>query len=159
MGAKIDPLPDREPLTLDRGLIGPAWYRWLFNLRSLFVNGTQQIGSTLVLTGQHAAISTTGIPLPGPLANGEYRVTSYLRVTAADGVSSSVQLTIGWTESGVTLTALAGAALTGDSITTVQGGTVPLVIDQNTAITYSTTYASNTPGQMQYKLTLLVESV
>lgn len=109
------------------------------------------------LTGQSAAIGTTPIPLPS-LASGAYRLTWYLRKTTADGVSSSIQVTIGWTESAQPLS-LSGAALATDAVTAVQSNSITVLIDAASPISYSTTYASNTPGAMKYRLFILVESV
>jgi hypothetical protein len=159
MSTTIDTIPDRAPLTTDSqtSYISPDWYRWLFKIFGVVSAATHQVGSTFNLTGQHAAITASSISLPA-LANGSYRVTSHLRVTTPDAVSSAVQLTIGYTESSVTLSA-SGANLTGNTTSTVEDKVWPMVIDQNSAITYSTSYSSNTPGQMQYKLTLLTEAV
>jgi hypothetical protein len=155
---RIDPIPDREPL-IEQGTsyIDGIWYRWLSVLRNLGANSTGQTGSTLVKTGQHAAITTTSLVLPA-LTNATYRVSGYLRVTTPDGVSSSVQLTLGWTESALTLSKTL-AAVTGDTVTSVQDGQLTAFVDQGSALTYSTAYSSNTPGAMQYTLRLLVEQL
>jgi hypothetical protein len=160
MSFKPDPIPDKAPVTADRqdSYVSPDWYRWLFkNVYGAIGSATQQVGTTLNLLAQHASISATALSLP-VLQNGPYRVTSYMRVTAPDGAGSSFQLQIGWTESGVNLTSQ-GVAVTGDTTTTQQGLHFPIIVDQSTAITYQVTYSSTTPGKMNYRLSLMVESI
>ena len=109
------------------------------------------------LTNQSASIGVTPIPLPS-LATGLFRITWYLRKTTADGVSSSIQLTISWTESSQALS-ISGAALATDAVTAVQSNSIMVLTDAASPISYSTTYASNTPATMKYRLTVLVEAV
>lgn len=109
------------------------------------------------LTNQNAAIALTPIPLPS-LTTGAYRITWYLEKTTADGVSSSVTLTITWTHNTKTLS-LSGAALTLDSTTAVQSNSIMVLIDAASPISYSTAYASNTPGLMKHLLYILIETV
>jgi hypothetical protein len=109
------------------------------------------------LSNQSGGVAPTPIPLPS-LAAGTYRISYYLRKTVPDGVSSSLTITFGWTEGTVALT-LSGPPLTVDAITAVQTGTVLLLIDANSPITYAIAYASNTPGTMKYKLSVVVELV
>jgi len=112
---------------------------------------------TETLTGQTASIGTTAIPV-GSLAAGLYRVSWYARITRAATTSSSLTVTIGWVESGITLVS-SGAALTGNTTGTVQSGSLLLRIDAGTPITYSTTYASSGGVTMEYRLDLVVEQV
>jgi hypothetical protein len=130
---------------------------WFFSSVVAPAANTPQFYPSVNLTAQNAAIGTTPIPLPA-LANGAYRISWYLRKTTADGTSSSVQLTISWTEGAVALS-LSGAALATDAVTAVQSNSITILIDAATPISYSTTYASNTPGTMKYRLFILVESV
>ena len=121
------------------------------------IQSSATILSPVSLTAQAASIGVTPIPLPS-LASGTYRLTYYLRVTAIDAVSSSVQVTFGWTESTVTLSHNF-AAVTGNTINTNDSQTYTVEIDQATALTYSTTYASNTPGAMKYRLIVVPEAL
>lgn len=109
------------------------------------------------LTNQSASIGTTPMPLPS-LATGLYRLTTYARITTADAVSSSLTITVSWTD-GAIACSLSGAAMTGNTTATVQSNTATVQIDAATPISYATTYASNTPGSMKYKLIVLVEAV
>lgn len=115
-------------------------------------------GDPISRAGQGASILATPLVLDTVPA-GLYEVRWYARVTTPDGVSSSLQVTIGWTESGQALT-VSGAAITGDSVTSIQSAIAPLLqVDQGGSITYATTYASNTPGQMKYRVTLTLSRV
>lgn len=116
-----------------------------------------RIGNGVTLAAQQASILATPLG-SATLGAGLYRVSWYARITTPDGVSSSLTVTIRWTEGAVAL-ALSGAAMTGDTVTTVQSGIVFLNVDNNTPITYATAYLSNTPGQMQYELVLALERV
>jgi len=115
---------------------------------------------TASVSGQHASIGTTAIQT-GSLATGLYRVTWYARVTTpatTGAATSSLTVTLGWTDGGVTCT-YSGAAMTGNTTGTVQSQTQMVNVAAASPITYATTYASNTAGQMVYKLTLVLEQV
>lgn len=129
-------------------------------LQTSIVQGVANAPSTfpsVALTGQHASILTTPMPLPS-LATGLYRVSYYAAITTADGVSSSLTVTLTWTESTLSKS-VSGTAITGNTTTTVQSGTALLVLDAASPISYSTVYASNTPATMQYRLTILLEAL
>lgn len=135
------------------------WLRWFTGLATSITNAATQVsGGKVSLSDQHASISTTAIPTT-TLAAGLYRVNVYQRITTADGVSSSLQTTISWTDGGVSCQR-ALTALTGDTTATV--GTDPPVfihVDGSTPISYATVYASNTANKMRYALRLQVEVV
>lgn len=135
-----------------------------YNFRERWNDLTQRLqnapylaGAPVSLAAQNASISATPL-VSAVLPAGLYRVSWYARITTVAGVSSSLAVTIGWTEGAVSL-ALSGAALTGNTTTTVQSGMVLLNIDNNTPITYATTYASNAAGVMKYELVMTVERV
>jgi hypothetical protein len=113
--------------------------------------------SPVQLTTQGASIGTTALPL-GTLAEGLYRVTTYARITRAATTSSSLTVTISWTESAVALS-LSGSAMTGNTTGTVQSTSYLVRIDQATPISYATTYASVGGTSMQYRLDVVVEQV
>jgi hypothetical protein len=142
----------RNPFYLAKG-----WFIWLQDSIIARVQAAPQVLKVLTLTNQNAAIGATAIPL-GTVTAGIYRIAWYARITTVDGVSSSLTVTARWTEGAVALT-LSGAAITGDTTTSVQSGIVEVQVDANAAISYSTAYASNTPGQMKYALRLIVERV
>ena len=115
---------------------------------------------TTTATTQNASISTTPI-VTGTLSTGLYRVTWYARVTTpatTGAATSSLTVTAGWTDGGVTCT-YSGAAMTGNTTGTVQSQSVMVNVDAATPVTYATTYASDTAGQMVYKLYLVLEQI
>lgn len=130
-----------------------------FRLRwQSLIDGFQQsnnVANTPV-TAQTAAITTTNAYVT--LAAGLYRVSYYMRKTAADGVSSSLAFTLGWTDNGVPVT-YTNPALTLDSVVAVQSGSSVVYADANAAITFAVAYASNTPGKMTYNLYIVIESL
>ena len=85
-----------------------------------------------------------------------YEVGYYIRKTTADGVSSSLTVTLAWTENGVAQ-ARVFAALTTDTTAANQSDVIPILADQATAITIAIAYASNTPGQMVYRYEAVVK--
>lgn len=107
-------------------------------------------------TGQDAALPTSTLYLA--LVAGSYRVSYYMRKTVADGVSSSLTITLGWTESAIPQS-MPLAALTLDTVAAIQEGTHVLVVDQETTITMAVAYVSNTPGAMKYRLNASVEQL
>lgn len=156
MGAPLDPVPESAALVDQAGSIDGIWFRWFYAIWSRIRSNVQQVGTAIHKTAQNAAIVTaTAYTVT---QTGDYRVSWYARVTTADGVSSSVAVTIGWREGGSTCSKTF-AALTGDSITTADGNQLLVRADGGTVITYATSYASNTPSKMQYELDVTVELV
>jgi len=137
-------------------LISDVWYNFLDQQRRTLDTSSQALATVSTSTTQNAAIATT--PLLTTTAAGLYRVTWYLRITQAAGVSSSVTVTIAWTESAVALS-YSGAAVTGNTTTTTQSDTKLIRADGATPITYATAYASNPASVMTYRLDLIVERV
>ena len=89
---------------------------------------------------------------------GWYRVSYYMRKTAADGVSSSLTMTLGWTDHGTALTQ-SFAALTLDTTGAFQSGSILVYCDAYSGITFAVAYASNTPGLMAYMSNVTVEQL
>lgn len=140
-------------------LMTGTFLNWLQNsLVPPVQTSTQLIGSSVTLTGKSASIPTTPIPLPS-LASGLYRVSWYLRDTTSAGVSSSTQVTIGWTETG-TAQSFVGALVNGNTTTTIDSASSPLIqVDQAASITYAIAYNSNPAGAMVFSFRLAVEKV
>ncbi len=151
---QTDPLVParREPFFISR--------EWLLYLQDALAARVQQapaILTSVALTAQTASIGATPIPLRSVSA-GLYRIAIYARITTVDAVSSSLTISIGWTESAIPLT-LSGAAMTGNLLTTVQSFSLIVQSDANAPLNYSTAYVSNTPAQMKYRLTVIAESL
>ena len=160
MAAQLDPPRSIAPISISDpdSIVTADWLLWFFAIYSILVAGTQTVGSPLTLTNQGAAIGLTTLTLPN-LQNGRYRIGWFIQVTTPDGAGSAVQLTIGFTSNTQALTRTF-ANINGDTLTTFDTDALALVqIDQNTAITYQTTYSSTTPGKMKYLLQIAVESV
>jgi hypothetical protein len=152
------PLPARDPLVIPPKMhAAPVLIDWATALSIRTDQSSQRIADPVALESQGASIGTTPIP-SGALGAGLYRVSWYARITRAATTSSSLTVTIGWTESAVSL-ALSGAALTGNTITTVQSGSALLQIDQASPVTYSTAYASVGGTSMLYTLTVVLERI
>lgn len=129
---------------------------WLLEQQRRANDSPEQLG-TVTLTAQGAAIATTPVPMPA-LTAGYYRVSVYTRITRAATTSSSLTVTIGWTDGAIVLTE-AGAAITGNTTSTVQQRTLFLRVDANASVTYSTAYASVGGTSMQYRLDITVEKL
>jgi hypothetical protein len=142
----------REPWYISR-----AWLLWLQDAVVARVQQAPELRTAVVLTGQTAAIGATPLPLASVNA-GRYRIAWYARVTTPDGVSSSLTITLGWTDGAIACTQ-SGAAITGDAVTSTQSGSIMIQSDANAPISYLTAYASNTPAKMNYRLSLVCESL
>jgi hypothetical protein len=158
MPQTLAPLPLQAEIVDQAGAITNFFrLRWE-QLRTAFqyvntVANTLQGLPSGVLNGALAAtaIYTT-------LAAGTYRVSYYIRKVTNDGVSSSLQVTLGWTESGLAQTEVE-AALTVDAVTAQQSLSKVVDSDGATNITIAVAYASNTPGLMTYRLRTSVEQL
>mgnify|MGYP006264961413 CR=1 FL=1 len=151
------PFPAQDPIARKGdGLLSLPWLNWFTTLQQDVQQAPYQLTSVTV-TGQSAAIGATALPL-GALASGLYRVSYLARITTPATTSSSLTVTLGFTNGGVTCT-LAGAAMTSNTTTTVQSQTVLLQIDASTPLTYSTAYSSTGAQAMVYSLWVTAEEV
>ena len=145
----------RAELDTQSGAITPPWLEWLAHLAATLDKAPQRL-SSVSLTAQAASIASTA--LKTGLTAGLYRVSYYARITTAAGTSSSLTVTFGWTDGAVT-PSQSGAAITGNTTTTIQSGTLLIRVDANTAVNYSTTYASTPASAMQHSLDLFLEEM
>ena len=147
----------RDPIAEARtGLVPRVWVSWLQALAQQ-VDASAFRLQTVSLTAQGAAIATTSVPIAS-LPAGLYRATYALRVTRAASSSSSLTLTLGWKDGGVSCTQ-AFAAATGNTTATVQSGTVLMRVDAEGPITYSVAYASVGGTSMQYQVVVVVDAI
>jgi hypothetical protein len=151
----LDPIPSNASISTASGIITNFFrLRWEA-LRTAFglvptraiVRITTPINAALGVTNLYVA--TTG---------GQYRVSWYVRKTTPDGVNSSLTVTLGWVQDGIALN-FVGPALLLDSALAVQSGSFVMEHDTTAALTGSIAYASNTPGNMAYKYTFVVEQM
>lgn len=117
---------------------------------------TPTVANPTTVTGASASVVTTSAYLT--LAAARYRVSFSMHKTVADGVASSLTMTISWTRGGVALSQTF-AALTTDSNTAQQNGVLLINADAATDINYAILYASNTPGAMKFERDVIVEQL
>lgn len=152
MPRSLPPIPSQSPITDRLGIITDFFrYRWQ-NLIDGFIQSP-----TLALVrkiAQPGALATT--ILWTTTTAGVYRVTVYARVTQAATTSSSLTITIGWVESGVALTKTF-AAITGNTVTTIDSQTIEIEVDKATNLTIAAAYASVGGVPMIWRATATVE--
>jgi hypothetical protein len=131
-----------------------TWAQWFAKAPDSF-GSIPNILNTVALSNQNAAISATnfaGFVLP----EGTYRASYYARITTVAGVSSSLTVTLAWTD-GTVAQSFSGAAITGNTTTSYQSGSVVFRSDASAVVNYSTAYASNAASVMKYSLDLILE--
>ena len=147
----LDPIAEKDAL----GTVALPWLEW-FNSLSAELDKSQRLVSSVSLTGQSASISATNVS--AGVAAGLYRLSYYTRITTVATTSSSLTVTLGWTEGSVAVS-FAGAAITGNLTTSGQSGEILIRVDKSTSITYATTYASNVASEMKYRLDVVLQRV
>jgi len=136
----------------DEGKATQPWIDYWTQQGGVLASASSRVKGANLQT-QAGSIPATDLAL-GALNSGLYFACYYLRVTQAASVSSSIDLTLNWTDRGQALT-ITIPALTGNTVTTFTDGVHLLRIDGGTAlVTYSTTYASVGGTPMQYSLDL-----
>jgi hypothetical protein len=148
--------PIKSPISDKQGFLTDEWVNWFSDYVPRIDKSPSRL-ITVTLTGQSASLAITPFT-SGTLAEGRYRVDWYARITTAATTNSSLTVNVRSTESGLSLTQ-SGAAMTGNTTTTVQSGSALVLIDAGTPISYSTTYASTGATPMAYRLTLLLTRV
>ena len=111
---------------------------------------------TVDVATQSASIATTTITTP--TVAGYYSFQFYAAVTTAAVTSSSLTVTLAWTDGGVAKSK-SFTAMTGNTTTTTSSEDYLIYSDAAAPITYATTYASNGAGEMVYKLFAVVAGV
>jgi hypothetical protein len=136
-----------------QGFLTQTWQRFFSQIQQTISASPTRIDISS-LTGQSANIGATDVSGSNAAA-GVYGIHVYARITTpatTGAATSSLTVTIGWTDGGVTQSH-SFAALTGNSVTTVlTNPSLTIRSDASSPITYATTYASDTAGQMQYSL-------
>lgn len=138
------------------GTLGRDYRNYLQTLQSVGQSSPQILGEKSE-SAKTAAISSTPIPLPS-VGAGYYRVSVYELITIAAVTSSSLQVTIGWTDQTIPLTRVL-PAITSNTLGANDGVTFPIHIDNASPITYAVAYASNGANQMTYNLGILIEQM
>lgn len=155
MPRSLSPIPAGVAITEPNTGIITIFFRLAWQL---LVDGFQITPTRAAqdLTNQSAAVVTA--TLFTPEGAGTFRFSYALAKTIADGVSSSTQVTIGWTENGVAKTHVFAAFVT-DSVIAVDAGTWLLHADGNAPITWAVVYASNTPNRMTFDVHPVLEQM
>lgn len=154
--ATFEPIPVADSVSVKEGKLGNTFVLWLQRLVNLVMRAPSRMDPKVELETQGASIAATS--LAAVTVNGLYRFTYYVRVTRAASTSSSILVTIAWTDGGVNLTA-ASAALTGNATTTYGTGTYTAQVTAGTTPTYATTYATSGATSMQYRLSVTMEQL
>jgi hypothetical protein len=157
----IAPTPQivvETPVMEDRisGRVTRVMRYWLLSLVDR-VNATPHLLDTVQASTQAASISATNFAILS-VSPGMYRLSMGARISRAATTSSSLIVTFGWVSSGVSCTT-SSTAMTGNTTATVGSLTVLVRVDEATAITYATTYASAGGTTMQYSLDVSCEQL
>ena len=157
MSAKLlfgAPVPTFDRVAGKDGVLTIPWREYLQRLPPMLDRCAVRVAEA-TLTDQAASITATDFT-GSDFPEGLYRVSFYTRITRAATTSSSLTVTIDWTDGGVAMTQ-SSTALTGNVVTAYRSVTLVLWLDANTRVDYSTTYASVGATSMQYKLCLTME--
>ena len=162
MAQEIDPTSGGD---LQTGLVSSTWFEYFLQMQDRSEKSAYAVSREFdALTDQTAAIAATSLTISTPtglttkLSKGLYRVSTYARITQAASTSSSLTVTLGWTD-GTVGCIHTGAAITGNTTTRNQSLSVMIRCDNATTITYSTAYASSGGTAMQYRLDIAVEEL
>lgn len=161
MAGTLAPPPLQTPMVYLSTALGTVpgamtreFYNWFLPLIQRVQTGAIGVNA-VTIEAQTAAISNATAVLT---ANGVYRISWWLRVTAAAGVSSSLTVSVGYIQGGLTLSQ-SGAAVTGNTTSTVQSGSFVLRSDPGSPITFSVAYASVPAAAMAYQIDLIAEQL
>lgn len=151
---------DESPGRKDPFYAAKTWLIWfqqilITRLQNAVIVTQHVYVPNAVLTGT-AAIPTAS--LLTTTTSGFYRVSYAFHVTQPATTSSSLQLTIGWVQSGTAMTKVF-AADTSNLPTTFQGADFAVRADVLTDITYSMAYASVGATPMKFELDVSAEQV
>ena len=148
----LGPIPSDQEIT-ERG--GPITTYFRLRWQELMDGFTKTPTLASIDTGVLSAAKTTTIAQT-VVAAGVYRIGLYLQKITADGVSSSLTLTVGWTSRGEALTKVF-SALTTDTVGANDSSIWEMYVDASSDITYAVAYASNTPGTMTWRASGSIE--
>jgi hypothetical protein len=141
------------------GTMSDAWVDYISKLVQTVQASATRI-SAASRTDEAAAISATDIS-NGGLKRGLYRVSYHARIIQAASVSSSLTITISWTDGGVAQSQ-SGAAITGNTTatrSTPAEGDFLIHADTSSPLRYATAYASVGGTEMHYRLDVVLEVV
>jgi len=146
----------RATLDPNEGLMTFEWQQELTKLVAQVGLSPARVNA-VALAEQDAAIGATDVA-DGALSAGLYQLQYYARITQAAGVSSSLTITLSFTDGGVPQS-IVGAAMTGNTTTTIQDATHLIRVDTSTPVTYAVAYASVGAPVMKYSLDVVLSLV
>lgn len=138
------------------GYMTESWVRW-FDQLGLVLEGASVRVASVELSAQQAGVPATNF-VGTTLSAGLYRATYYVRVTQPATVASSVQVTLDWTEGGVTPN-FTGALVNGNTTTSFDSATQTFLVGAGQPVRYTLAYASVGATPMQYLFQLVLEEV
>jgi hypothetical protein len=151
------PLNAREPMVDASFRPSKTFIEWATSLLAGLGTAPSLVHHVAV-TGKTAAIGTTSIPT-GTLSAGVYRLSWQLRITSAAGVSSAIQITLGWTSHSVAHTYV-GTTVNGNTTATHESAPPLLIaVDAGSPVTYAISYASNPASAAVYAADVILEAV
>ena len=163
MARTFAPAPYSDPIAITkidgqehRGFMPSSWVRYFTDLVNRTSQSFQRLAS-VTKTGQSASISASSVPI-GSVTAGLWQVSYYVRVTQAATTSSSIQVSMTWTDGGTVVTHT-GTALTGNTTATHEEWVGQFYVDAATVISYATTYASSGATAMKYQLLITAAAV
>lgn len=152
MARSLAPIPADAPITNKTGSVTDFFrLRWQQLLDGFAQSPT--VGN-IRRTAQTALIASTVVYTTR--AEGLYRVSFVMKKTIADGVSSSLTMTLAWVRGAVGCSEV-GTALATDTTAAQQNGSIFVRADALTDLTFSIAYASNTPAKMTYEVDVVAE--
>lgn len=167
--AQTVPLPVHDPIANPRkkgitpqerdeneGRVTDAWIKWFQSGEDRLATAAS-IKATVELENRSASIGTTSIT-SNALSAGIYRLAYYARITTAASVSSSLDFTFSWVDDGVTVTTTT-TSLTGNTTGTFGSGSLLIMVDNTTQVTYAATRASVGATAMIFKATFTLEAM
>jgi hypothetical protein len=137
------------------GRVTTAMRYWLLSLSDRLNTTPNRVASADAST-QAASITTTAFAITSVLP-GLYRLSMAARITRAASTSSSLTITFGWTQA-VACT-VSSTAMTGNTTATTGTFSALVRVDQDSSITYATTYASSGATTMQYRVDVICEQL
>lgn len=154
MPMSLQPIPQGVAIVDQGGAITEFFrLRWQSLIDGFQLVPTKVNDSTTAVAKTAALATTTAFTT---VQNGRYRITVYLRKTVADGVASTLTLTIGWTDNGTPITKTF-AALALDTASANDSQSYVVNADAVTNLTWAVGYTSTTPAKMTWNGYVLIE--
>lgn len=153
----------RDPNIADGALdpnelrVTKTWIDYFTSLAQGNANSAQTAGGASV-SGAAASIPATDLTAAGASA-GLYRVCVYARITTPGTVSSSLAVTISWSDGGVSQSSTYGPVTGNTTTTLINNPPIMVNSDASSPISYSTAYASVGATPMQHSLLITLEKM